>query len=56
MNKTNNSGITFIGLLQISFIVLKLCKIINWSWIWVLSPTLIYILIILIICFIIWKI
>lgn len=31
-------GIGFAGLLTIVFIVLKLCKIINWSWIWVLSP------------------
>jgi len=25
-------------LLGIAFIVLKLCKVINWSWIWVLAP------------------
>ena len=31
-------GIGFIGLLQIAFIVLKLCKVINWSWIKVLAP------------------
>ena len=31
-------GTGFMGLLAIVFIVLKLCKIINWSWIWVLSP------------------
>lgn len=31
-------GIGFAGLLTIVFIVLKLCKIINWSWVWVLSP------------------
>ena len=28
----NKNGIGFIGLLQIAFIVLKLCGIINWSW------------------------
>ena len=28
----------FTGLLTITFIVLKLCGVINWSWIWVLSP------------------
>ena len=27
-----------IGLLTIAFIVLKLCHIIEWSWLWVLSP------------------
>jgi hypothetical protein len=36
-NVTYN-GISFTGLLTIAFIVLKLCKVINWSWWWVLSP------------------
>ena len=31
-------GVGFLGLLQIVFIVLKLCKVIKWSWLWVLSP------------------
>ena len=31
-------GIGFCGLLTIVFIVLKLTKVINWSWLWVLSP------------------
>ena len=35
-NKTR--GIGFAGLLTIVFIVLKLCKVIAWSWIWVLAP------------------
>ena len=35
-------GIGFVGLLTIAFIVLKLCKIIKWSWLWVLSPIWIY--------------
>lgn len=33
-----SGGIGFVGLLTIVFIVLKLCKVISWSWIWVLSP------------------
>lgn len=37
-NNTNSSGIGFTGLLQIIFITLKLCKVIDWSWWWVLSP------------------
>lgn len=42
-NNNNNQnvssgGITFTGLLTIAFIVLKLCNVINWSWVWVLSP------------------
>lgn len=28
----------FIPLLSILFIALKLCKVIAWSWLWVLSP------------------
>ena len=35
---TSHSGIGFSGLLTIAFIILKLCKVINWSWVWVLSP------------------
>ena len=41
MKKNENNtrgGIGFCGLLTIAFIVLKLCKVITWSWIWVLSP------------------
>lgn len=38
-NKTiKNNGIGFFGLLTIAFIVLKLCGVISWSWIWVLAP------------------
>ena len=29
---------SFCGLLTIVFIVLKLCKIIDWNWWWVLAP------------------
>lgn len=31
-------GVSFLGLLAIVFITLKLCSVINWSWWWVLSP------------------
>ena len=38
-NVTVTSGnITFITLLQITFIVLKLCKVITWKWVFVLMP------------------
>lgn len=51
-NKTTSSGgISFGGLLQVAFIVLKLCKVINWSWVWVLAPT--WISLILLVIFII---
>lgn len=42
-NKKDNTvvrgGIGFSQLLTITFIVLKLTKVIDWSWIWVLAPT-----------------
>lgn len=38
MKNNNNGGIGFCGLLTIAFIVLKLCKVISWSWLWVFSP------------------
>jgi len=47
---TPSSGIGFFGLLQLVFIVLKLCGIIHWSWIWVLMPTLLPISLVLIVC------
>lgn len=52
---SNNRGIGFAGLLTIAFIVLKLCGVISWPWIWVLSPLWIgtVLLIILLICTII---
>lgn len=43
MSNTNNSkGIGFVGLLTITFIVLRLINVITWSWVWVLSPLWIY--------------
>ena len=38
-SSTGSAGISSSSALQIVFIVLKLCKVINWSWWWVLSPT-----------------
>lgn len=38
-SKTESGGIGFLGLLQVAFIVLKLCGVIAWSWWWVLGPT-----------------
>lgn len=37
----NNYGVTFVGLLQVAFIVLKLCNVINWSWWLVMLPAII---------------
>ncbi|WP_254512874.1 hypothetical protein [Anatilimnocola floriformis] len=33
-----SGGIGFFGLLTIVLITLKLCNVIAWTWIWVLSP------------------
>lgn len=41
MSKETNitkNGIGFPGLLTIAFIVLKLCGVISWSWLWILAP------------------
>ncbi len=40
MSESSNksSGTGFTGLLLLTFIILKLTKVINWSWWWVLSP------------------
>ena len=47
-------GIGFTGFLTVAFIVLKLCGVISWSWIWVLSPiwisTILWILFLVIVC------
>ena len=37
--ESNNGGIGLLGVLQIIFIVLKLCNLISWSWWLVLIPT-----------------
>ena len=38
MNNTNTSGVSFLELITLLFIGLKLTGYITWSWIWVLSP------------------
>ena len=37
-SNTSTGGIGLVGLLTVAFIVLKLCKVISWSWLWVLAP------------------
>ena len=56
-NNTNNTkGLTFIGALQIVFIVLKLCKVIDWSWWIVLIPLWVEIVIVAILLIVILKV
>lgn len=54
MSRNSNSsgasgGISFCGLLTVAFIVLKLLGVINWSWLWVLAPIWIPVLIVILI-------
>ena len=37
-NNNKSGGIGFCGLLTIVFVTLKLCKVIAWSWWWILAP------------------
>lgn len=37
-NNSSTGGIGSTSVLAIVFIVLKLCHVIEWPWIWVLSP------------------
>ena len=37
-SETVSRGTGFCGLLTIAFIVLKLCHVIDWPWLWVVSP------------------
>lgn len=37
-SESSRGGMLFSEVLTIVFVVLKLCKVINWSWWWVLSP------------------
>ena len=39
MKKESSRGTEMtLSMLLVAFVVLKLCGVINWSWIWVLSP------------------
>ncbi len=55
--KNSSSGLSFIGLLQVAFVILKLCNVIKWGWLWVLSPTWIsaIIVVLLIVAFVIFE-
>ena len=40
-DNSSSGGVGFTSLLQIAFIALKLCKVIDWSWWYVFVPTII---------------
>lgn len=52
MNNNSAGGIGFCGVLTLIFITLKLCGVIAWSWLWVLSPLWIGAIVALAICMI----
>ena len=45
----SSGGLGFTGALTIAFIILKLLGKINWSWVWVLSPIWISILLVILV-------
>ena len=51
-----SSGMSISTVLTLIFVVLKLCKIIEWNWIWVLSPLWISIILYLLIFLILYLI
>lgn len=56
MDNNIRTSIGFWDLLVVAFIVLKLCGVIKWSWIWVLAPFWIPIIFIVIIVFVLFAI
>lgn len=57
-SSADRSGLGFVGLLTILFIVLKLSGKISWAWLWVLSPIWIGFLVglVLVMTMIVWEI
>lgn len=56
MKSPFHKGIGFAGALAVAFIVMKLCGVIKWSWLWVLSPIWISIVVWMLIFVIVYKI
>ena len=53
LNSTKRAGLGYLDILEIIgliFIILKLCGIIHWSWIWVLMPTFLPIILVIVVC------
>lgn len=55
-NQTAKSGLGFTGALTLLFIGLKLAKVIDWPWIWVLSPIWISTVLVILFLLIAWLI
>lgn len=59
MSRNSNSysgGLGLLDVLQVVFIVLKLCGVITWSWWWVLAPIWIQLGLLIILLIILWLI
>ena len=54
-DKNKSGGISFLELLTVAFIVLKLCGVINWSWVCVLMPVWLPIVLLLLYLVIVWS-
>ena len=54
-DKNKSSGINFLELLTVAFVVLKLCGVINWSWVYVLMPLWLPIVLLLLYLVIVWS-
>lgn len=56
---SGGAGFSVFGLLGVVFVVLKLCGVIDWSWLWVLSPfwisLIIEIIIFVVLSIFVWK-
>lgn len=52
-SSSSSSGIGLLGLLGVAFVVLKLCHVINWPWLWVLAPFWVGLVVILVILLIV---
>ena len=52
VNVNRTGGISLSGLATITFVVLKLCGVIDWAWGWVLAPLWIPIVLVMIFGFI----
>ena len=50
-SSNGRKGIGFTGLLTITFITLKLTGVVAWSWVWVLAPVWISVVILLVLLF-----
>lgn len=37
-SSSSGSGVSLLSILGVAFIILKLCKVIDWSWWWVTLP------------------